>query len=140
MFIGKYYYKLENQGRISLPKSFRSLAKEWVVSRGLDGCLFLFSKQQFAKEIGSLASSTLTKKHNRDLTRLMTNEALELIADKLGRVNLPDYLISFAKLSKNVVLVGSFNKIEIWDQDRYHQYVAQIENQAEVIAESIDVN
>ncbi len=140
MFIGKYYYKLESQGRVSLPKNFRSQAKNWVITRGLDGCLFLFNKQKFEQEINTLANRSLTKKHNRDLTRLMTNEAVEVKVDKLGRVNLPDYLIKVAQLTKNVVLVGSFSRIEIWDQNHYHKYIKQIEANAEQIAESIDVN
>jgi MraZ protein len=67
----------------------------------------------------------------------MTNEAKELEVDDNGRVNLPNYLIDFANLKKNIVVVGSLNHIEVWDQDHYHDYIDQIENQAESIAESI---
>ncbi len=139
MFIGKYYHHLEKNQRISLPKKFREYARSWVVTRGLDGCLFLFKPETFQTNIESIANRSLTKKANRDLVRLMTNEATELTSDANGRVHLPEYLIEFAQLTKDVVIVGSLNRIEIWDQDRYHQYVAQLETQAEAIAESVDV-
>jgi transcriptional regulator MraZ len=138
MLIGKYYHKLESKGRVSLPKKFRSQAKKWIVTRGLDGCLFLFKEEDFQQEISKLQARTFTKKANRDFIRLMTNEAASLDPDKNGRVHLPEYLTQFAKLSDDLVVVGSFNKIEIWDRDTYHKYIDQIEDKAENIAERID--
>jgi len=137
MLIGKYYHHLEANGRLSLPAKFREINKEWIVTRGLDGCLFLLQESNFKKELEKIAQSSFTKKANRDLIRLMTNEAKELTADENGRVNLPDYLIEFAQLKNNVVVVGSLNHLEVWDQDKYHHYIDQIEGQAESIAESI---
>ncbi len=139
MLIGKYYHHLEAKGRLSLPAKFRSVSKNWIVTRGLDGCLFLLQESNFKKELEKIAESSLTKKANRDLLRLMTNEAQELSSDDNGRVNLPDYLIDFAHLVKNVVVVGSLNHIEVWDQERYHNYIDQIEGRAEEIAESISL-
>lgn len=137
MLIGKYYHHLEAKGRVSLPAKFREVSKSWIVTRGMDGCLFLLQEGNFKKELEKIAQSSFTKKANRDLVRLMTNEAQELSADDNGRVNLPDYLISFAALVKNIVVVGSLDHLEIWDQDRYHNYIDQIEDKAEEIAESI---
>ncbi len=137
MLIGKYYHHLEDKGRLSLPAKFREVNKSWIITRGLDGCLFLLQESNFKQELNKIAQSSLTKKANRDLLRLMTNEAKELEVDDNGRVNLPNYLIDFANLKKNIVVVGSLNHIEIWDQDHYHDYIDQIENQAESIAESI---
>ena len=121
MLIGKFYHHLESKGRLSLPAKFREINKEWIVTRGLDGCLFLLQESNFKKELEKIAQGSFTKKANRDLVRLMTNEAMELVADENGRVNLPDYLIKFAKLEKNGVIVGSLNHLEVWDQDTYHQ-------------------
>ena len=138
MFIGKYYYKLQTSGRISLPKEFRKDVDKWVITRGLDGCLFIFQAERFQQELEQLATRSFTKKAHRDLIRIMSNEAKEAEVDSNGRVNLPDYLIQFAKLREQIVIVGSFNRIEIWDQEQYHQYISQLENQAETIAESIE--
>lgn len=138
MLIGKYYHNLETKGRLSLPKKFRELATDWVVTRGLDGCLFMFKQDKFEEKINQIAKRTFTKKAHRDLVRLMTNEAQELKADKTGRVNLPNYLIEFANLSKNIVVVGSLDYLEIWDQENYHSYIDQIEQSAEEISERIN--
>jgi len=140
MLIGKYYHHLEDKGRLSLPAKFREISKDWIVTRGLDGCLFLLQESNFKKELEKIAQSSFTRKANRDLVRLMTNEAMEVRTDENGRVNLPDYLINFAHLEKNVVIVGSLNHLEVWDQNKYHDYIDQIEDQAEVIAESIKEN
>lgn len=140
MLIGKYYHRLESQQRVSLPKKFREETTTWIVTRGLDGCLFLFKPETFQQEVAEIANRSLTKKTNRDLVRLMTNEAEELVTDKNGRVRLPEYLITFAHLTKEVVIVGSLSRIEIWDQTTYHTYVSQLEPLAESIAESVNDN
>lgn len=140
MYLGKYYYTLEEKGRVSLPKEFRQENNSWVVTRGLDGGLFLFKESDFQLQLQNLLSRTFTKKKNRDFVRLMTNEAKLVTPDKNGRVQLPEYLISFAKLNKAVVLVGSLEKIEIWDRDTYHNYINSIESKAEEIAEQMEEN
>ena len=140
MFIGRYYHRLEEKGRISLPKALRGQTKKWVVTRGLDGGLFLFPAESFENEIEKLALKTFTKKSDRDFIRYLTNDAYFLETDGHGRILLPEYLREFAHISKEVVIVGSYNKIEIWDMNTYHQYLDQLETQAEEIAESIDVN
>jgi len=137
MLIGRFYHHLESNGRVSLPKSFRQQHLEWVVTRGLDGGLFLFPKAQFAQQLETLLKSTFTKQAHRDFIRLMTNDAREVIVDKQGRVQLPEYLISFAQLTKELVVVGSFNWVEIWDTTQYHQYLEKVEPQAAAIAETL---
>ncbi len=139
MFIGKYYYKLQANDRISLPKEFRQAGKDWVVTRGLDGCLFIFKAQRFQEELQQLAARSFTKKAHRDLVRIMTNEAKHIQADNNGRVHLPKYLTDFADLEKEIVIVGSYQRIEVWDQNRYHQYIEQLEDQAELIAEQVEL-
>ncbi len=138
MFIGKFYFRLQDKGRISLPKQFRQETKEWIVTRGLDGCLFIFKAQDFHQELTKIAQRSFTKKAHRDLTRIMANEAKEISADNNGRVQLPKYLIEFAQLKQDLVIVGSYNRIEVWNQQQYHQYIEQLENKAEQIAETIE--
>lgn len=138
MFIGRYYHRLEDKGRVSLPKKFREIEKDWIVTRGLDGGLFVFKKSDFVEKIEEISQRTFTKKKNRDFVRLMVNEAQEVSADNNGRVSLPDYLITTAGLKKDLVVVGSYSYLEIWDVDKYHQYLDKLEGQAEEIAESIE--
>ncbi|MCB9812811.1 MAG: division/cell wall cluster transcriptional repressor MraZ [Pseudomonadales bacterium] len=139
MFIGKFYHSLEEKGRISLPKKFRRESKSWIVSRGLDGGLFIFKEEDFEKEIAKFESRTFTKKNNRDFIRLMTNEAQAVQPDKNGRVQLPEYLINFAGLNKSIVIVGSLSRIEVWDRDIYHNYIDSIEEKAEEISEELEI-
>lgn len=138
MFIGRHYHKLEDKGRLSLPKKFREQAADWIVTRGLDGGLFIFKKEDFLKRVEELATRTFTKKKNRDFVRLMVNEAQEVRADNNGRVSLPEYLIKLANLKKDLVVVGSFNYLEVWDARKYHEYLDDLESQAQDIAESIE--
>ncbi len=137
MFIGRYYHTLEEKGRLSLPKEFRTQTKKWVVTRGLDGGLFLMKASDFQANLEKFAKRTFTKKDNRDFIRLMTNDAKLVEPDKLGRVTLPAYLTKLAKLKKQVVVVGSYSYIEIWDQAKYHQYLNKLEKEAEKIAERL---
>lgn len=138
MFIGRHYHKLEDKGRVSLPKKFREIETDWVVTRGLDGGLFVFRKSDFLEKIQEIAERSFTKKRNRDFVRLMVNEAQEITADANGRVSLPDYLIKLANLNKDLVIVGSYSYLEIWDQATYHRYLDEIAKNAETIAESIN--
>ncbi len=138
MFIGRYYHTLEQKRRLSLPKVFRDQANQWVVTRGLDGGLFLMKAAEFKKNLQQLAQRSFTKKDNRDFVRLMAHDAKQLTPDKLGRIQLPEYLTQLAQLKKNLVVVGSYDHVEIWDQIKYHQYLEKLEKKAEVIAERLE--
>ncbi len=137
MFIGRYYHTLEENGRVSLPKDFRQLETDWVITRGLDGGLFLFRAENFKQELTQLADKTFTKKKHRDFIRLMANDAKLIQTDRNGRVSLPEYLIEAAGLKKSLVIVGSYSRVEIWGREQYHQYLDQLEANAEEIAESL---
>lgn len=136
MFIGQYYHTLEEKGRLSLPKDFRSQTQKWIVTRGLDGGLFGFKKEDFLSKLTTWPGD-LTKKVNRDFLRLMTNQAVELTPDRLGRINLPEFLIDLAQLKKAVVILGSGDLIEIWDREIYFKYLDDLNQRAESIAESV---
>ncbi|MFH2118201.1 MAG: division/cell wall cluster transcriptional repressor MraZ [Candidatus Paceibacterota bacterium] len=138
MLIGTYYHTLEAGGRVSLPKSFRQQAQKWVITRGLDGGLFLFPTKDFQTRLQAVSQThEFTKKANRDFVRLMTNEAQEISADKSGRVKLPSYLTAYAGLKKDLVVVGSLEYIELWNRDTYHKYLDSLEKNAESIAEQL---
>ena len=140
MFIGRYYYQLEEKGRVSLPKVFRETTDDWIVTRGLDGGLFVFPAEGFEQRLADLPAKSFTKKTNRDFVRLMVNDAKSVSPDNNGRILLPDYLIELAQLQKQVVIVGSLTYLEIWDQERYHAYLDQLGPQAETIAENLEEN
>lgn len=135
MLLGTYYHTLEATRRLSLPKQFRNSTETWIVTRGLDGCLFLIPQERFTEELQEIAQRSFTNKDTRDLTRLFANAAAEVSPDAHGRVQLPEYLTQFAALEKHVVLVGSLTRVELWDRDKYHNYMTALEPQAEALAE-----
>lgn len=138
MYLGRYYHSLEDKGRVSLPKKFReNTTQRFVITRGLDGGLFLYPSDHWEKIVTQLSIRTFTKKKNRDLIRLITNDAQEVELDRLGRILIPDYLRKFARLQKDVVVIGSLHHIEIWDTKSYHEYIENIEMNAESIAEEV---
>ncbi|MDA1079316.1 MAG: division/cell wall cluster transcriptional repressor MraZ [bacterium] len=138
MFIGKYYYTLEAKGRVSLPKSFRSEQKNWVITRGLDGALFLFPELTYLAEVEKLSQLSTNKRAVRDAIRLLSNDAANLTPDKLGRISIPEHLIEGAGLTKNLVVVGSISKVEIWDRETYHNYLSELTSHAEETVEQLE--
>ncbi len=138
MLLGKAYNSLDNQRRVIIPKHMRGhLGASAVITRGLDGGLFLFPQEYWLKLVNNLTHLPFTQKKARDFWRYISNEAYEVQPDNLGRITLPTSLTELAKLQKEVVVVGSMQYIEVWDRNQYHQYLDQISDQAEEIAESL---
>ena len=130
MFVGTYYHTLEDQNRISVPKSFRTdLNPGSVITYGLDGCLFLFTADSWSKLSDKLSSLPLTNKAARDFLRLLTYNATPVELDKLGRTKLSSSIVKLAGLKKDVVFAGALTRVEIWDKDRYHTYVDGLTSQ-----------
>ncbi|MEG1458002.1 MAG: division/cell wall cluster transcriptional repressor MraZ [Acetivibrio sp.] len=119
MFMGEYNHSIDTKGRIIVPAKFReSLGEEFVVTQGLDGCLFVYSKEEwenFVKELKTLPGN----KEARQLQRYFMAGAALLEVDKQGRILLPSKLREQALLEKEVVFVGVLNKIEIWSKERW---------------------
>ncbi len=124
MFIGTYYHQLDEKNRVSVPKSFReSLTSGSVITKGLDGCLFIFTAESWNKLVDKLQTLPLTSKPARDFLRLLTYNAAPLETDKLGRTHLPENLINLAGITKEVVFAGALSRVEIWSKAAYHVYV-----------------
>ncbi len=124
MFLGTYYHTLEDQNRVSVPKAFRTeLTSGSVITKGLDGCLFIFTADSWSKLVGKLETLPLTSKPARDFLRLLTYNAVPLDTDKLGRTHLSQNLVDLAGLKKDVVFAGALTRVEIWDKSAYHAYV-----------------
>ncbi len=136
MFVGTYYNKLEAKGRLTLPKAFRQDTKDWVLTPGLDGCLFIFKASEFALEVQKLSKLSYYKADHRALIRHLANGANEQETDLAGRLLLPASLKEYAGISKEMVVVGSLSRIEVWDRERYHQLLDKLKTQAEKAAEN----
>ncbi len=137
MFVGTYYNKLEAKGRFTLPKAFRQDTTDWILTSGLDGCLFIFRQQDFAQEAQKLEQLSYYQADHRALIRHLAGNANEQRTDQLGRLLLPEALQSYAGISKNIVIVGALSRIEIWDQERYHQLLDKLNKNIETQAEKV---
>lgn len=141
MFIGRYYHKLESKNRSSVPAKFREkLGNSGVITKGLDGCLYIFDQESWNKKISEIQKLAQTKKAHRDYIRFLTNDAQELEIDNQGRLLITEELRIGANLEKDVVFVGSFDHIEVWDQKRYHEYVEKLDAGIETQVETIEMS
>ncbi len=139
MFIGEYKHSLDEKGRLAIPAKLRAQLKIGaVVTRGLDNCLFLYSKKDWEKLAGKIANLPLTKANDRAFARLMLAGAMAVDFDSQGRIILPDYLRQFAGLKKKTVIAGVYDRLEIWDEDVWEKYKTGTEAQAGAIAEALD--
>ncbi len=138
MFIGEYKHKLDEKKRVSIPAKFRKeLGNKAILTKGLDSCLFLFSTKEWEKLAKKLSELPLASRDARSFARLMLAGAMEVEIDKLGRILIPDYLKDFANLKKEVVIAGLYNRIEIWDVEKWEEYKKKSQGSAEEIAERL---
>lgn len=138
MFIGEYKHTIDEKGRLAIPVKFRQdLARGAVVTRGLDASLFLFPKEEWDKLASKLAGLPLGQSNSRAFARLMLAGAMDVDVDKQGRLVVPEYLRRYAGIAKNVVVAGLYNRLELWDTERWEAYKAQTEAEAGNIAEKL---
>jgi MraZ protein len=138
MFIGEYAHSLDEKKRISLPKSFRKdLGKKVVMTRGLDNCLFVYSRANWEKVAGKLQELSFAQADTRGFNRFILSGAAEVEVDGAGRILIPDHQKEFAGLRKNVVFAGVSDRVEVWDAERWNTYKTRIEKQADALAEKL---
>jgi MraZ protein len=138
MLIGEYRHTIDGKGRLALPTKFRNvLSQGIVVTRGVDRCLFVYPKETWKTLAARMAGLPMNQKNTRAFARLMLAGAMDIPLDSQGRVMLPDYLRSYARLGKNVVIAGVYDRLEIWDERLWQAYTKRAERQSENIAEAI---
>lgn len=123
MIIGEYKYNLDPKKRLTLPTKFRkALGKKAVITRGIDGCLFLYSEKEWKELAGKLSKLPLSQANARSFTRIMLAGAMDVSIDSVGRILIPDYLKDYAGLEKKTIVAGLYNRIEIWDEEKWNNY------------------
>ena len=126
MFTGEYRHSLDVKNRLIIPSKVREQRGEnIVITRGLDGCLFGYQLNVWQKMLEKLNSLPFTKKDARNFTRFMTSGAITLEFDKQGRINIPSYLLDYASLKEDVIIIGVINRIEIWSKDRWESFMKE---------------
>ncbi|OIN88897.1 cell division/cell wall cluster transcriptional repressor MraZ [Candidatus Berkelbacteria bacterium CG1_02_42_45] len=138
MFIGEYRHSIDEKGRVSIPSKFRGeLASGCVVTRGLDKCLWVYPLGEWQNLAEKIAELPITQKNARSFSRLMLAGASDVDLDRVGRINLPGYLREYADISKDVVFVGIYNRIEIWPADVWANFKKEMEDNSSEVAESL---
>ena len=138
MFIGEYNYSIDEKKRLAIPAKFReTLGKKAVITRGLDQCLFLYSMKEWEALAEKISRLPLSQADARGFGRLMLTGAMEVVFDNLGRILVPDYLKSYAALGKKTVVAGVYNRIEVWDEEKWQEYKEKTEKEVGDIAERL---
>lgn len=138
MFIGEYTHSIDAKKRLSLPSKVRSeLGGRIVVTRGLDQCLFVYPVKTWETLAEKLGSMPIGEAGTRSFVRLMLAGAVDTEVDSQGRILIPDYLREYAGLSKDVIIAGLWNRLEVWDESKWKHYKTEAESNSERIAEEL---
>ncbi|MCE7794710.1 division/cell wall cluster transcriptional repressor MraZ [Salipaludibacillus sp. CUR1] len=138
MFMGEYHHNIDDKGRMIIPAKFRDgLGSTFVVTRGMDKCLFVYPEKEWQQLEQKLKTLPFTKKDARAFTRFFFSGAAECELDKQGRVNIASTLRSYAALDKECVVIGVSNRVEIWSKAIWEDYFAESEESFAEIAEGI---
>lgn len=138
MLIGEYTHNIDVKRRLAVPAKLRKeLGERAILTRGLDNCLFLYPLQEWQKLTEKMSQFPVGQENTRSFLRLMLAGAVEAELDQLGRILIPDYLKNYAGLKQKVVIAGVYNRLEIWDEERWTNYKIEVEKNADMIAEKL---
>jgi MraZ protein len=142
MWYGEYTHTLDDKDRFILPAKFREKIKalkqkKFYITRGLDGCLFLFEHQTWVGLEEKLKSLSFAKQQSRSFNRLYFSGAQEIDLDSQGRITVPDYLKEFAQIKREIIIIGVADRIEIWDKESWNKFYQENRKKFEEAAENI---
>ena len=138
MLIGEYHHSIDEKSRIVLPSKYREeLKSNFIITRGLDGCLFVYPIDEWKKIIEKLKDLPFTKKDARAFLRFFLSGAVECTFDKQGRIFIPGQLIDYASIIKECVIIGVNERLEIWSKEKYNEFFLSNEQNITDIAEDL---
>lgn len=138
MFIGEYEHSVDAKGRVIMPVKLREdIGEKFIVTKGLDGCLFAYSYQEWTNFEEKLKTLPLTNKNARDFVRFFLSGAVECEIDKQGRFLIPGNLRTYATLEKEIIIIGVGTRIEIWNREEWKKYSSDENISADEIAENM---
>lgn len=139
MFMGEYGHTIDAKGRIIVPVKFReSLGDNFIITKGLDNCLFVYTNEEWQRFEEKLKTLPLTNKNARTFTRFFLAGAADVELDKQGRILIPSVLREFASLQKDVVFVGVGSRIEIWSKESWNDSISNYDDNMDEVAENMD--
>ena len=138
MFIGEYEHSVDAKGRAIMPSKLREdIGEKFIVTKGLDGCLFAYSQTEWVNFEEKLKTLPLTNKNARDFVRFFLSGAVECEIDKQGRFLIPNNLRTYATLEKEINIIGVGTRIEIWNREEWKKYSSTDNISADEIAENM---
>ena len=138
MFMGEFHHNIDDKSRIVLPSKFREeLGDTFVITRGLEGCLFVYSMTEWTNIVQKLKQLPFTKKDARAFLRFFLSGACECQTDKQGRIAIPSTLVSYANLTKECVVIGVNDRLEIWSNESFGNLFKENEKDIANIAEDL---
>ena len=138
MLIGEYEHSLDVKGRLIMPAKLRDdMGEKFIITKGLDGCLFGFSQNEWLSFEEKLKTLPLTNKNARDFVRFFLSGAIECEIDKQGRFLIASNLREYANMEKDVVIIGVGTRLEIWDKEKWQSYNSDANISADEIAENM---
>ncbi|HHX87998.1 MAG TPA: division/cell wall cluster transcriptional repressor MraZ [Firmicutes bacterium] len=138
MFMGEYQHTLDEKGRVAIPSRLRDdLSERFVITRGLDQCLFVYPLEEWSRIEGKLKALPFTKSDARAFTRMFFSGAIEVELDRQGRALIPQHLRDYAQLEKEVRIIGVSNRVEVWSETVWREYSHKASLTYEQIAETL---
>ena len=138
MLIGEYEHSVDAKGRLIMPSKLKQdLGESFIVTKGLDSCLFVFSLTEWSNFEEKLKTLPLTNKNSRDFVRFFLSGATECELDKQGRFLISANLRQYASLEKDVVIIGVGTRLEIWNKEKWQEYSNEENISADEIAENM---
>ena len=138
MFMGEYHHTIDDKGRIIIPSKFREeLGEKFIITRGIENCLFVYSLDSWKKITDKLETLPFTKKDARQFVRFFLSGATIAEFDKQGRVNITSPLITYANLQKDCVVIGTGDRLEIWSQEDWDSFFDSAASNMSDIAENL---
>ena len=141
MLMGEYHHNIDDKGRLTIPSKFRDdLGEKFVITRGLENCLFAYSLEDFQKIVAELQKIPFTKKDARQFMRFFLSGATTVEFDKQGRINISSPLISYAELKKECIIIGTGDRLEIWSSNNWNDFFDSTKDYMSDIAENLFSN
>lgn len=141
MLMGEYHHNIDDKGRLTIPSKFRDdLGEKFVITRGLENCLFAYSLEDFQKIVAELQKIPFTKKDARQFMRFFLSGATTVEFDKQGRINISSPLISYAELKKECIIIGTGDRLEIWSSNNWNDLFDSTKDNMSDIAENLFSN
>ena len=138
MFIGEFHHNIDDKGRLIIPSKFRcELGEKFIITRGLDKCLFIYSMNEWENITNKLQMLPFTKKDARNFSRFFLSGATECEFDKQGRILITSPLVHYANLVQKCVIIGVNERIEVWDGEEFNKFLNDNEEQFSEIAENL---